>query len=318
MATIGIDAHKHFAEVAILEPGRPIRRQRIGTTPSELKAFVERLGPQDQVVIPGVGLVTALAIAGVIGDVGRFPRPNQLVGYLGLDPRVRQSGERAARTGHISRQGQGHARGRLIEAAHSAVRAPGPLRAFHERIRSRRGRQIALVAVARKLAVLAWHLLNDDTDYRWASATLTADKLRQVARKAGQPIQRAPRSAAGSQTSRRDQERRLQLQAEEAYRALVAARQAEMNAAASNGERLAGSRPDAPAERSPQAERKAGTQPLPDGTSVHSFSTLLNELATLTKNRLRLGHDEARFDKLAEPTPLQQRAFALLGLRSSL
>jgi transposase len=194
--------------------------------------------------IPGVGLVTALAIVGVIGDVRRFPRPNQLVSYLGLDPRVRQSGERAARTGHISRQGQGHARGLLIEAAHSAVRTPGPLRAFHERIRSRRSRQIALVAVARKLAVLAWHLLSDDTDYRWASAILVADKLRQVERKAGQPIQRAPRSPAGSQTGRRDQERRLQLQAEEAYRVLVAARHAEMNAAASNGERLAGSRPD--------------------------------------------------------------------------
>lgn len=43
--------------------------------------------------IPGVGLITAPAIVAVIGDVGRFPRPNQLLGYLGLDPRVRQSGE---------------------------------------------------------------------------------------------------------------------------------------------------------------------------------------------------------------------------------
>lgn len=199
--------------------------------------------------IPGVGLVTALAIVAVIGDVRRFPRPNQLVGYLGLDPRVRQSGERLARTGHISRQGQSHARGLLIEAAHSAVRAPGPLRAFY----SRRGRQIALVAVARKLTVLAWHLLSDDTDYRWASATLTADKLRQVERKAGQPLQRAPRSPVGSQPSRRDQERRLQLQAEEAYRTMVAARHAEMNAAASNGERLVGSRPDARRRSHPQS-----------------------------------------------------------------
>ena len=101
--------------------------------------------------IPGVGPVTALAIVAVIGDVRRFPRSNQLVGYVGLDPRARQSSERLARTGHISRQDQSHARGLLIEAAHSAVRTPGPLRAFYERIRSRRSRQIALVAVARKL-----------------------------------------------------------------------------------------------------------------------------------------------------------------------
>jgi len=99
---------------------------------------------------------------------------------------------------------------------------------------------------------MAWHLLHDDTDYRWASVTLTAGKLRQVERKAGQPIQQAPRSPARGQTTRREQERRLQLQAEEAYRAMVAARHAEMNAAASNGERLAGSRPDARRRSHPQ------------------------------------------------------------------
>ncbi len=47
--------------------------------------------------IPGVGLHTATAVAAVIGDIKRFPRPSHLVGYLGLDPRVRQSGSHAAR-----------------------------------------------------------------------------------------------------------------------------------------------------------------------------------------------------------------------------
>lgn len=90
--------------------------------------------------IPGVGAITALAMVAVIGDVTRFPGPRQLVGYLGLDPRVRQSGEKAARHGHISRAGQAHARGLLIEAAHTAIRTPGPLRAFHARIAARRGK----------------------------------------------------------------------------------------------------------------------------------------------------------------------------------
>ena len=76
--------------------------------------------------------------------------------------------------------------------------------------------------------------------------------------------------------------------------------------------------PVAPAQRSPQAERKAQTQRLPDGAPVHSFSALLNELATLTKNRLQLQGGEATFEKVAEPTPLQQRAFALLGLQPGL
>jgi transposase len=91
--------------------------------------------------------------------------------------RVRQSGEKAARHGHISRAGQAHARGLLIEAAHVAIRTPGPLRAFHARIAARRGKQIALCATARKLAMLAWHLLSKDEDYRHGAPTITQRKL---------------------------------------------------------------------------------------------------------------------------------------------
>src|SRR4051812_6064475 len=53
----------------------------------------------------------------------------------------------------------------LAEAAFVAVSTPGPLRAFYERLRVRRGSQIAIVAVARKLAVLFWHLLTREQDY---------------------------------------------------------------------------------------------------------------------------------------------------------
>ena len=64
----------------------------------------------------GVGPVVTATVIGAVGDVTRFPGPRQLVGYLGLDPRVRQSGEKAARPGHISRAGQAHAPGLLVEA----------------------------------------------------------------------------------------------------------------------------------------------------------------------------------------------------------
>jgi transposase len=140
--------------------------------------------------IPGVGMVTALAIVSVIGDVRRFPSARQLVGYLGLDPRVRQSGERAARIGRISRQGQSHARGLLIEAAHSAVKTPGPLRAFCARIQARRGRQVALVAAARKLTVIAWHLLSKQEDYRFGGESLSRRKLRDLQNQANAPGRR--------------------------------------------------------------------------------------------------------------------------------
>jgi len=74
--------------------------------------------------------------------------------------------------------------------------------------------------------------------------------------------------------------------------------------------------PVAPAQRSEAALRKAHTQQLPDGTPVHSFRTLLAELATLTRNRVvPLGApDEAAFEIVATPTPLQARALALLNL----
>ena len=70
----------------------------------------------------------------------------------------------------------------------------------------------------------------------------------------------------------------------------------------------------APAKRSPKAERKATTKRTEDGYPVHSFQTLLKDLATLAKNRVRPHGAESAFDVVTEPTPLQRRAFELLGV----
>ena len=146
--------------------------------------------------IPGIGLVTAAGIIAVVGDIRRFSRPAKLVSCLGLDPRVRQSGDRPAYGGHISRQGQAHARGLLAEAAHAAVRAPGPLAVTFERLQRRRGTGVAIIAVARKLAVLVWHLLTRDEDYRDARADLVRTKQRALDRLAG-------RTPSGTRSSHR-------------------------------------------------------------------------------------------------------------------
>jgi transposase len=74
----------------------------------------------------------------------------------------------------------------------------------------------------------------------------------------------------------------------------------------------------AAAPRSDSALGKARSQRLPDGTPVNSFRSLLNELATLTKNTVRVPNSTATFDKLANPTPLQDRALQLLSLRATL
>ena len=101
----------------------------------------------------------AATFLGAIGDILRFRTSRQLVAYLGLDPKVRQSGSEPARIGHISKQGSPQTRWALVEATHSVVLQPGPLRAFHQRIRARRGYNVATVAAARKLACLFWCLL---------------------------------------------------------------------------------------------------------------------------------------------------------------
>jgi len=75
----------------------------------------------------------------------------------------------------------------------------------------------------------------------------------------------------------------------------------------------------APAQRSPRAKAKAATKRTADGWPVHSFQTLLADLATLTQNQVRpLGADGVTLDVLATPTPLQQRAFELLGVSARL
>jgi transposase len=174
--------------------------------------------------IPGVDVGTAAAVIAAIGDIARFQSPGRLVAYLGLDPKVRQSGSEPARYGHISKRGNPQARSVLVEAAWTAIRSPGPLRAFGQRVRARRGAQIAAVAVARKLVVLCWQLLSKDEDYAFARPSLTRQKIRRLELMAG--AAHLPRRHQGQPVrptaSQRAAERELQHQGELAYRRLVA------------------------------------------------------------------------------------------------
>ncbi len=140
--------------------------------------------------------------------------------YFGLNPRVRQSGLGLAQHGRISKHGRAHARAMLVEAAWAASRAPGPLRAFFLRIRARRGHQIAAVAVARKLAVICWHLLTQETEYLWQRPALVAHKVRSMELQAGQPMRKGNKrgpSHAYRVKELRDQEIEVARQAERAY-----------------------------------------------------------------------------------------------------
>src|SRR5215210_1190544 len=173
--------------------------------------------------IPGVDAVTASTLIAVIGDIRRFPTARHLVGYLGLHPSVRQSGNSQARHGRVSKEGPAAARHVLVEAAWSAAKSPGPLRAFAQRTAHRRGRHVATVAVARKLAVLAWSLLTRGEDYAFQRPSLVRRKLRALELRAGAPRAKpGPNSTGTWDRSREEAERDLAEHAEAAYRRLVA------------------------------------------------------------------------------------------------
>jgi transposase len=172
--------------------------------------------------VPGVNLHTAATFMAAVGDIRRFPTSRKLVSYLGLDPRVRQSGNSPARHGRISKQGASEARHMLGEAAWKVTLTPGPLRAFFERVRARRGPQIAATATARKLVVLFWHLLSRGEDYAFARPAMTRNKIRRLELLAGAPPQKGRHGIAGGKSKAVfDAERELSRQAEAAYRRLV-------------------------------------------------------------------------------------------------
>jgi transposase len=174
--------------------------------------------------VAGINLTVAVGLTAAIGDVSRFASPQKLISYVGLNPRVRQSGLGFAQHGRISKHGRAHARSMLVEAAWAAANAPGPLRAFFLRIRARRGHQIAAVAVARKLTVLCWHLLTKETDYLWARPALVANKLRSMELQAGMPAKKGNKRGpayAYNVKELRERETEVARQAERAYEHFV-------------------------------------------------------------------------------------------------
>jgi transposase len=118
--------------------------------------------------IPGVGAVSAQTLLAAVDRIERFPSARKLVAYAGLAPSVRASGERIEH-GRISKQGRSEIRAVWVQAAHSARLAKAvaarPLQQWGERLARRRGRKTAVVALARKLLTIAFHLLRNGTTY---------------------------------------------------------------------------------------------------------------------------------------------------------
>ena len=192
--------------------------------------------------VPGVNLICAASFMAAVGDPRRFLSSRKLVAYLGLDPKVRQSGEAPARSGRISKRGSAAARWALVEAAWSVARQPGPLHAFYERTRARRGHGKAIVAAARKLAVLFWCMLTRGEDYAHQQPSLTNKKLRRLELQAGAQRGQAEPGIWAANSAMRQAERELARQAELAYQRTVADWQSTKGASATPGRASQGRR----------------------------------------------------------------------------
>lgn len=129
--------------------------------------------------IPGVGVTVAVGLLAAIGDIRRFTTPAQLAAYFGLVPRVSQSGDHRYH-GRITKQGRSSARWLAVEAAQALSQMSTPLTATYHRLRHKRGHNVAVTALARKLVVLVWHLLQKREPYRYAPIARTRTKLRRL------------------------------------------------------------------------------------------------------------------------------------------
>jgi transposase len=116
--------------------------------------------------VPGVGPVTALRFVAAVDEVSRFPSVHRLEAYLGLVPGEHSSSERQRRTG-ITKAGPSAVRWVLVQAAWSTLRSrrQGPLQQWARAVAERRGKRIAIVALARKLAGILFAMWRDGRDY---------------------------------------------------------------------------------------------------------------------------------------------------------
>lgn len=125
--------------------------------------------------VPGIGWILGYTIAAEIGDITRFATPKKLVGYTGLCPRVKQSGDSDLR-GPLSKHGPRYLRWALMEAAQTAARHPyytERYQATKRRLGKQRGAKVAQVQLARQLTETIWHMLTRQQPFAPAGAGLS-------------------------------------------------------------------------------------------------------------------------------------------------
>ena len=143
---------------------------RLNPTIAELSQAIEQeaekcLEAQRLMSHPGVGALTALAFVLILGQADRFECGKQVASYLGLVPLEKSSGKRR-RLGHITKQGNSVLRFLLVEAAQATTRKNPEWRSKYFHLALRRGRNIAKVAMARRLAIRLYWMWREGRGYQ--------------------------------------------------------------------------------------------------------------------------------------------------------
>jgi transposase len=149
--------------------------ERLAARAKDIEKRLERLTrhmPQTRhlMSVPGIGVLTATALIAFVGDIRRFPSCRSFADYLGLTPREHSSGA-VRRLGRITKRGNTYLRMLLIHGARSALRAgmmtdePDDLRTWALKVKDRKGFNLAAVALANKLARVAWRVWRDQRDF---------------------------------------------------------------------------------------------------------------------------------------------------------
>jgi transposase len=129
--------------------------------------YIARTNPDVRLLktMPGFDVLTSIAYIAEVGDINRFRKADQVAAFLGLVPRVYSSGD-TRRTGRITKAGSKLMRWMLVQSAWSAIRSSSNLRQCFSNISRRKGQKVAIVAIARKLATIAYHVLKEKVEFK--------------------------------------------------------------------------------------------------------------------------------------------------------
>ncbi len=185
------DGRKWLSEMKLDDAGRLILDGYLGTldqlgeTIDQSTAALTKLSRSQrwfkQVALlktmPGIGPITSLTILAELGDFNRFKSRASVSNYAGIVPVVRNSNEKSF-SGHITHRGPAHLRSVLVEAAWTAVGRVPQYSLLYNRVAAKKAKQIAIVAVARRILEDAWTMLKTDEVFRLMTVTSNVTDVR--------------------------------------------------------------------------------------------------------------------------------------------